>query len=65
MTYNSFFFSMQGQTLDYATTKAATFYKIQPWPDYNSNTTTTIWGDPNMTLHGKVYKWVSGPTWYR
>ncbi len=56
---------MQGQTLDAARTEAASDYHIQPWPYLNSNTTTVIWGDPNMTLHGKVYNWTSGPTWYR
>jgi len=56
---------MQGQTVNYAADQATYAFKIQPWPDHNSYTTTVIWGDPNMTLHGKVYNWVSGPTWYR
>ena len=56
---------MQGLTLDAARTEAASDYHIQPWPNHNSNTTTVIWGDSNMTLHGKVYNWTSGPTWYR
>ena len=56
---------MQGQTVDTATRQAAVDFHIQPWPNLNFYTTTVVWGDLNMTLHGKVYNWVSGPTWYR
>lgn len=50
---------------------AAATYPLQQWLDYNtppSNSKTVpvlVSGDPTMTLSGKVYQWVSGPTWYK
>ena len=60
-----------GDTLDDATFLAGRANPVQLYrgpntpPDNAHTTAPVIYGDKTMTLHNKVYQWVSGPTWYK
>ena len=70
-TVDAWQYLMQGKKLLDTLNAAATDYPVQAFqnpqtPPQNSGTTIPVpRGDNNMTLYGKVYNWVSGPTWYR
>jgi hypothetical protein len=62
---------LSGEKVSDAVKDALATYKVQVWQDFNIPpdnqhvTIPKIYGDSTMTLHNKVYSWVSGPTWYR
>ncbi len=63
----TWYYLMQGLTVDKATGQASFDFPIQAYSSTGNGGTTgpAVYGDSNMTLHGKVYNWTSGPVWYR
>lgn len=70
-TVDAWQYLMQGKKLLDVLSAAAGDYPVQAYINpatspQNSGTTIPVpRGDNNTTLYGKVYNWVSGPTWYR